>query len=131
MRNHDRQKLLHRLQRLGASRNELLADMVALAEREMIDYDVPPAAAALIANALADRLADFWGGQTISFPRDYAWRLAQKELEIYDLFTGGNLDDVIRASGMTERGVRKLVSRLRKKLARQQADGQGDMFSAA
>ena len=124
-----RLRTLDRLQVLDVPRTELLADVVSVVEAELLDFDVPATAARLIANAVADQLADYWGGQTISVPRDYMWKLVQKELDIYDQFDGTNMPEVIRASGLTGRGTEKLIKRIRQRLARQSRKGQGDMFT--
>ena len=124
-----RLRTLDRLQSLGVPRTELLADVVSVVEAELVDFDVPAIAAKLIANTVADRLAEYWGGQTISFTRDYLWQLVQKELEIYDLFNGANMPEVIRASGLSDRGAHKLIKRIRQRLSRQARVGQGDMFT--
>lgn len=102
--------------RMAAKRNELLSDLVALAEEVLQEYDVAPTVATIIANALADRLADHWGGQNISFPKDFHWKLAQLELEIYDAFNGRNYDELARRYQMTERGIRKLIARARSRI---------------
>lgn len=115
--------------RMGERRHELLDDLVATAERIFLEQDVPPAVAIVAANTLADRLADHWGGQNLTFPRDYRWKLAKVELEIFDRFNGNNYDELIRAYSMTERGLRKLIARVRAKLARQAATQQSDMFA--
>ena len=103
--------------RMAEKRNEMLSDLVALAERVMQEYDVPKEVATITANSLADRLADHWGGQNISFPKDFRWKLAKLELEIYDRFNGRNYDELAQAYNMTERGIRKLIARVRSKIA--------------
>lgn len=34
--------------------------------------------------AVADMLAENWGGQTISFPKDHSFKLATRDLKIYN-----------------------------------------------
>jgi Mor family transcriptional regulator len=126
-----RLRTLERLDKLSEPRTELLADVVDQIEAELLDFEVPAIPAKLIANAVADRLAEHWGGQTLSFPRDYMWKLVQRELEIYDLFNGSNMPDIIRASGLSDRGAHKLIKRFRQRLARQSRKDQGDMFTRA
>ena len=113
-----RLKLLQRMEQLDVRRNELLADIVDVIRHELTLFDVDHSAATLVAHAMADRLADFWGGMTISFPRDYQWKLSQRELEIHDMFKGNNWAELIRHSGMTERGLRKMLIRIERKLHR-------------
>ena len=111
--------------RMGAQRNELLSDLVGLAERVFVELEVSPAQASIVANALADRLADHWGGQNINFPKDYRWKLARVELEILDAFKGDNIPELARKYKMTERGIRMLIRRVR---ARITAANQAGLF---
>lgn len=113
--------------RMAWKRNELLSDLVAVAEDVLQEYDVAESVATVTANALADRLADHWGGQNISFPKDFHWKLAQLEVEIYDGFDGRNYDELARRYGMTERGIRKLIARVRAKIQATQQAGLFDM----
>ncbi|MBB1601548.1 hypothetical protein A9977_16020 [Variovorax sp. UMC13] len=113
---------------MGERRHELLADMVQLAERVLAEQEVPPAAAAVAVSALVDRLTSHWGGQNIYFPTDYQWRLARVELQIYDAFTGNNQVELARIHGMTESGVRRLIARVRAKLASFKSEQQLDML---
>lgn len=114
--------------RSGQKRNALLADLAEVATALFEENEIPSAVATITANALADRLSDYWGGQVIVFPRDYLWKLAKLELEIYDQFNGQNYDDLARKHGMTTRGVRKLIARVRTKLAKQRHGNQQDLL---
>ncbi|MFT4190880.1 MAG: Mor transcription activator family protein [Comamonas sp.] len=116
--------------RMARRRHELLQDVVDLFKRHLASYDLPEAAADAIANHAADRLADHWGGQLISIPKDFLWRLSQVEQEIYAAFTGTNYDVLAQQYHMTERGIRMLINRVRTKLAAQNPTQQGDMFTA-
>lgn len=106
------------LGRMAEKRNELFADVVVAAERLLQEYEVTPPAAGLIADALADHLADHWGGQNLSIPKDYHRKLSKRELEAYERFDGNNFDTLAREFGMTERGMRKLIARVRDRLRR-------------
>jgi Mor family transcriptional regulator len=108
---------LNRDNRMEGKRNELLTDLADLVQRRLLEHDVPANAATLIASALMDHLADHWGGQNISFPKDYRWKLARLELEIYDKFHGNNYDTLALAYGISDRGMRKLIKRVSDKIA--------------
>ena len=114
--------------RNGTKRNALLADVIELTTAHLEEHEVSPAAAAVTASALADRLADYWGGQVIVFPRDFLYKLAKLEIEIYGNFTGHNHDELARSYRMTTRGIRKLIARVRAKLAKQSQSSQGDLL---
>ena len=113
--------------RMAVRRHELLAELVDTVSARLVEHEVPPKAADLIANDLADHVADNWGGQVITFPKDLRRKLIMLELEIYERFNGENYDDLAREYGMTVSGMRKLVTRIRAKLARR---GQGDLFDS-
>lgn len=117
--------------RMSERRNELLTDMMALAEQLLTEHDVGSAEAVLIANALADRLADHWGGQNITFPKDFRWKLDRLELEIYDFYNGQNLGETALKFNITERGLRKMIARARKKLVNRNQGGLFDTPGAA
>ena len=109
-------------------RNALLEDVEQFLAARMSDY-VAPAEAEVIAGDLADHLADFWGGQLINFPKDFHRRLARRDLEIFDAFTGDNLGDLARRYGISERGLRKLIHRVRARLLDAGDDRTLDMFN--
>lgn len=113
--------------RMSEKRHELLADLASLAERLFLEYEIPSAAANVVANALADHLADHWGGQNITFPKDFRWKLSKVELDIYDQFTGRNYDVLAKHHHMTERGVRKLIDRVRRRLQNRNQAGLFDV----
>jgi len=102
--------------RMKKKRNELLADLADVAERVFLEHDVSAAVATIAANAIINRLADYWAGQVISYPKDSPWRLAKLELEIFDSFFGTNTDELARKYDMTESGIRRLITRVRSKL---------------
>jgi Uncharacterized conserved protein len=115
--------------RMAVRRHELLADLVTQVATRLAENEIPASLADLVANDLADHIAEHWGGQVITFPRDLRRKLTMLELEIYhNHFNGENYDDLARQYNMTVSGMRKLVDRIRKKLARR---GQGDLFDPA
>lgn len=67
--------------------------------------------------AVADQVVGLWGGQVISFPTDYAKRLTEREEAIYAKFDGFNFGALSQEFEMTERSVRKLISRVRARKA--------------
>ena len=111
--------------RMAERRHELFADMMALVTRLLADNGVAANEALLIASDLADRLADHWGGQNITFPKEYRRKLSRLEIEIYDAFKGNNLADVAQKFAISERGLRKLIARVKKRIA---AGNQGGLF---
>jgi Mor family transcriptional regulator len=113
--------------RMGERRHEMLADLVAVTKRVLVDEDVRPEVAEMAANAVADRLADIWGGQVISFPQDFRRRVTKIELEIYSAWSerGTSFPELAMRYKMHERSVRRLIARVR---ARVTQDEQQALF---
>lgn len=111
--------------RMAERRHELFADLIALLERQLQENGVGATEASLISSDLADRLADHWGGQNITFPKEYRRKLSRIEVEIYDAFKGNNLAEVAQRFNISERGLRKLIARVKKRIA---SGNQGGLF---
>lgn len=108
--------------RMEVVRLELLADIETHARQILLDHGIGDEVAEQASIAIADFLANHWGGQNISFPKDYHYKLAARDLEIYRRFNGTNYHVLVRETGMTERGLRKLIDRVhRRETHRQQS----------
>ena len=110
--------------RMAERRNELFEDLVLFVERHLIEYGEPAAKANVLANALADYISDHWGGQMLSIPKDHRRKLCLLEIEIYRQFTGDNYGELALKYGMGERGMRKLIARVKARLAKQSNEEQ-------
>lgn len=102
--------------RVALRRHELLAELADVAERWLLEQDVPAVAANVTASGLVDHIADYWAGQVITFPKDARYKLTLRELEIYDKHNGNNADQLARQYNMTLRGMNKLLKRIRAKI---------------
>jgi Mor family transcriptional regulator len=114
------------INRMEHKRNELLDDVASVTARLLTEHDVQPAAAELLGAAVADYLADHWGGQNLTVPKDYKRKLCAREVEIYRSFNG-DYAGLAKAHGMTERGMRKLIDRVRQRIRKAQHDAQGQL----
>jgi DNA-binding CsgD family transcriptional regulator len=93
-------------------RAELLADIEAHAAELLRDLGVPAALAEQAGCALADHLAENWGGQVFTMPKDHAYKLSRREREILELRAKGvPVEELARRFGMGVRGMRKLLAR--------------------
>lgn len=100
------------MSRMEARRNEFLADAAAHAADTVRDYGIPDEIAEQIGAAIADNMADNWGGQVLTFPKNYAYKLAARDRRILEAFRlNPNYAAIARANGMSERGLRKLLKR--------------------
>jgi Mor family transcriptional regulator len=111
-----------RSESMESKRHELLQDVANQTKRLLVEHDVHETAADLIANAVADHISDVWGGQNLVIPKDYLRKLSGVQLEVYERFNGTNLDALAKEYGMTERGMRKLIARVRERLRRNARD---------
>ncbi len=111
--------------RMAERRHELFADLIALLQRQLAENGVAATEATIIASDLADHMADHWGGQNITFPKEYRRKLSRIEIEIYDAFRGHNGPELAQRFNISERGLRKLVARVKKRLA---SGGQCGLF---
>ena len=113
---------------MATRRNQLLADVMAVAAARLSEH-VSSSAAEMIAGDLADHVADYWGGQLINFPKDFRWKLGQREMEIYDAYNGHNLGELARKYDISERGLRKMISRVRERIAAATKSANQDLFA--
>ena len=101
---------------MAIRRNEFLSDVQAVATAYLAKHVSGPAAE-LVASSLTDHLADYWGGQLINIPKDYHWKLSQRDAEINAAFNGHNYAELAKKHDMHERSLRKLLDRVRKRMA--------------
>ena len=69
-----------------------------------------------IANGVSEFLMQHFAGQNITFPVDYLAKLAVRDLEIYQKFNGSNYFELAKEYCLSETGVRRVISRTRKRL---------------
>ncbi len=99
---------------MGKRRNELFESVHAHAIEVIKGYGIPEDVADQVGAAIVDNLADNWGGQNICIPKDYSYKLAARDLEIWDDFTGNNHAELARKYNMTTRSIYKIIHRIRK-----------------
>jgi Mor family transcriptional regulator len=97
---------------MPARRAELLDDIVSQTEVVLSEFGMTGDVLQHLGHALADHLADHWGGQVVSFPKDSSYKLSQREQEILAAHRAGTPIAVLsRQYKMGERGLRKLLKR--------------------
>ena len=101
---------------MASRRNQFLADLMDVAKKHLQEHVSGPAAD-MVASSLTDHLADYWGGQLINIPKDYHWKLSQRDAEIYSEFNGYNYAELAKKHDMHERSLRKLLDRVKKRMA--------------
>lgn len=95
-------------------RNELLADVAACAADAALGHGLPTDVANQVGAAIADALADHWGGQVITIPKDHFYRLSKRDRVILEEHRqGAGFATLAKRYRMTERGIRTLIRRAR------------------
>lgn len=116
--------------RMAVKRHELFEDVMALVEKTLVEHDVKSFHAGIAGAAVADRLADHWGGQNFTFPKDSRRKLTKRELQIFDDWSGDNWSDLARKYDMAERTVRRVIARIKAKLKAARDEAQLDMLDS-
>jgi Mor family transcriptional regulator len=101
--------------RMEGMRRELLADVAAHAAEIAVAHGVSPEIAEMIGTAIADHLAEHWGGQVISIPRDYHYKLSDRHYQIYREFSGNNHMELVRKHNISLQWIYKLLNRIGKR----------------
>ncbi|HEL3850667.1 TPA: hypothetical protein UMZ03_001385 [Stenotrophomonas maltophilia] len=97
---------------MEARRNALLANAASAAATAARALGLGDDFAEQIGAAVADTLAEDWGGQTIYFPQDASFKLSPREREILDAHrNGATVPGLAKRYRMSEQGIRKLLTR--------------------
>ncbi|MCJ8541422.1 DNA-binding protein [Klebsiella variicola] len=107
-------------------RHKLLSEVADHVTETGVDYGLTSEQAEQLGLAVADFLASHFGGQNFTFPRDYAYKLSLRDMQIYEEFRGNNWAELSTKYGITERGLRKLIHRVHKQVM---AHRQPQLFS--
>ncbi|NPE59253.1 DNA-binding protein [Dickeya dadantii] len=97
-----------------------LAQHTAITAREVVDT-ISPEVAEQIGEAVASKMMQVWGGQNVYFPMGMAWKVSQRDRQIFTAFNGHNHHELARQFGCSLQWVYSVVKRVRKEeLARMQ-----------
>ncbi|WKE65035.1 Mor transcription activator family protein [Gallaecimonas kandeliae] len=100
---------------MGTRRHELLEDIHAQVAKVAQEFGIKEDVADQVGCAIADHLAENWGGQNFTIPMDHHYRISQRDAEIYDRFNGRNHHVLAKEFNMTVRGIYKVIKRVRAK----------------
>ncbi|MDX5630371.1 MULTISPECIES: Mor transcription activator family protein [unclassified Brenneria] len=89
-----------------------LAQHTASTIKEVVEIDTD--IADQIGEAVANRMMQVWGGQNVYFPMGMAWKVSQRDLEIFHKFNGRNHHELARKFGVSLQWVYSVVKRVRK-----------------
>lgn len=100
--------------KMTARRHELLADVADRAACILKGYGMGEQQAQDAGDAIADDLADNWGGQYITVPKDMQFRTAKRAQEIHDEFNGSNHEELARHHGLSVNAIYKILKRVQR-----------------
>ncbi|MCV9878833.1 Mor transcription activator family protein [Brenneria izbisi] len=89
-----------------------LAQHTASTIKQVVEIDT--AIADQIGEAVANRMMQIWGGQNVYFPMGMAWKVNQRDLEIFREFNGRNHHELARKFGVSLQWIYSVVKRVRK-----------------
>lgn len=93
-------------------RSELLTSVAASATELARDFGLPDNVAEQVGAAVADTIAEQWGGQVLSIPKDFHFKLSQRDREILEhRRQGATAQEIARQYNMHVRSVRRLLRR--------------------
>ncbi|WP_198192435.1 MULTISPECIES: Mor transcription activator family protein [unclassified Gilliamella] len=104
---------------MSIKRHELLTHVSLSVANEAMDYGLPEDIANQLGDSIANTISELFGGQNFTFPRDYIFKLNQRDLQIYDSFKGNNYAELSQKYNMTERGIRKVIDRVHKRMLKE------------
>lgn len=109
---------MNNMSNMERKRHELYEDIrdhvLSVLESYLIDTDK----AEQIAVALIHRFSSHWGGSTFSFPKDVAYHLSQRNMEIWNKFQGNNHRELALEFGITENAIYQIVKDMREMLTK-------------
>jgi Mor family transcriptional regulator len=110
-----------------ARRHELLADVAEQAAKRLIEkHEIDEDVACDVGNQLADFLAEHWKGQSIYMPGDQAFRLNQRDWDIFRRFERGNSNELAREFNVSKVRIHQVYKRC---LSEYRARTQNSLFA--
>lgn len=111
--------------RMEHLRHELLTDIADQVTMILRDHNIDAEKAEHIGADVANHLAEHWGGQLITFPKDYLYKIVQRDLDIFQKVTANNMGAVAKEYGLTVNALYRVIRRIRKRAI---AERQPDIF---
>jgi len=115
--------------RLEHLRHEVYEGMSVQAQKcltEDFNLGLTQREALWISNQLVNYLAEYWSGQTLTFPKDHIFNIDERDFEIFNKVNGKNMMEVAREYKLTKNGLYRVIRRIRGRAIRRA--GQLDIF---
>lgn len=104
--------------RMEHVRHELYADIIDTVASEVEGLGFERPMGEMIGTAVVNCLMDKWPGQYIVFPMDRMYLVSVRDMQIYESHRG-DFSETARQWGLSDRGVRKVIDRVTKRLIEQ------------
>ncbi|MFB2539045.1 MULTISPECIES: Mor transcription activator family protein [unclassified Acinetobacter] len=84
--------------------------------------NIDPRIASQVANSIANHLTKHWGGSMFYVTKNNPWELHQRDVKIWDAFTGNNHHELVQRFGLSLPYIYEILSRMRKNNGGKQKD---------
>lgn len=107
------------------TRNEFCDDAIQRICTTLSENGVDKGAAKDIAQDIVNDLTNHWGGINFTWPKDFLYKVSQRDLRIYEEVNRDNIHEVARKNGISVNAVYRAIKRIRPVAV---ARSQHDMF---
>ncbi len=97
-------------------RHELLSDVADHTTAILVEHGIDEGLADQVGCAISNHLAESWGGQNLTVPKDYLYRLSERDMMIYKEFNGRNHSALSRKYHVSVRAIYKIIKRTHKRV---------------
>lgn len=94
--------------------------------KEEVNLPLDEKQMAWLADQLCNYLSEYWAGQTITFAKDYYYKIDSRDFEIFDKVTSQNFKQVAREYNLTPNGLYRVINRIKHRAIKRA--GQQDIF---
>ena len=95
-----------------AKRHEFLSQVASHAAEMAREHGISDEISEQVGAAVADRLAECWGGSVISIPKDLRYRVSLRDRQIFQEFNGRNHHELSRKYGISENCIYRIIRRM-------------------
>lgn len=106
-------------------RNELLTDVAKQVEIILAEFNLDPEQAEQAGLAVSNHLAEHWGGQYVTIPKDFLFKTSRRDLALFQELNRDNINELSKKYNISVNGIYRAVKRIRKQAI---AEKQPDMF---
>jgi Mor family transcriptional regulator len=97
-------------------RSEFFKHLIALIQSSLQDYGIDEGAAEQIALATANKMANDFGGQVLTIPKDHFLGLAKRDIDIFEAWRAGkSVPDLADETDLSARHIYRILDLVRDK----------------